>query len=174
MPLDLEDEYITKDGLKKQPRSIPNEPPTYVTGAIHVIKLRRLWSKFADNLYPTTTTSTIPRSTTRQVLAGHLRQELEEWHATIPDPVDHSGSHPLSVFASKAWFQLRSNGEASFVAFDDNVTTQQSAVSDDWIMGLDDLSMPYNSEWFVQELLQGMREFQHPEITFDDLAGFAR
>jgi hypothetical protein len=310
LPCDLEDDYITKDGFTQQPRSDCNDPPTYMTGAIHVIKLRQLWSKFADNLYPTTTKPSVPQFTSRQVLAGHLRQELEEWYATIPEPVDYSGTHPLSVFASKTWFQLAYNhsilllyrhyitilpppGEEESMAaafeqcavrareicllyrrlyqsstiqftwgslhiffmagltylyclwrcasvrqavrqaevintcmacntvlvimaerwtqatiYRDTFETlsektismicadrtqpisaisnledlaanaannlDQVAVSQDWIMGLDDMSVPNESEWFIQELLQGMRDFQQPEITYDDLADFNR
>ncbi|PSN61695.1 hypothetical protein BS50DRAFT_144331 [Corynespora cassiicola Philippines] len=308
MPLDLEDEYITREGLKKEPRSSPSDPPTYMTGAIHVVKLRRLWSKFADELYPTTTKSSLPHSTTRQVLAGNLRQELEEWYSEIPDAVDYAGSHPLSVFASKAWFTLGYDhsilllyrhyitlkplpGEEESVenAFEEcalrsremcllyrrlyqsssiqftwgslhilfvggltylyclwksqrvrqrarqsdvintcmacntvlviiaerwsqattyrdtfealsektiNMICNDSSgpvnsslattfdetqfqnmappVSQDWIMSLDDLSIPNESEWFVQELLQGMRDFQQPDISFDDLADFVQ
>ena len=105
MPLDLQDQHITKDGITKHPRVV-DEPSTPMTGAIHIIKLRRLWSKFADTLYPTTTTKAFPHSTTRQALAGDLRQELEEWYATVPEPLDDSMSSTLSVFASKVWFQL--------------------------------------------------------------------
>ncbi|KAJ4368747.1 hypothetical protein N0V83_005829 [Neocucurbitaria cava] len=240
MPLDLEDEYITKEGLSRQPRSLSSEPPTSITGAIHVVKLRRLWSKFADNLYPTTTKSSVSHSTSQHVLAGHLRQELEEWHAAIPETVDYSGSHPLSVFASKAWFQLAYDhsvlllyrhyitlppqpGEEESVekAFEEcairsrerwsqaatyrdifetlsektismicnnqsqevhpgndsadfglDFTAAQSAVSQEWIMGLDDMPVPNEPGWFVQELLQGMRDYQQPDITFDDLGDF--
>ncbi|KAF2029386.1 hypothetical protein EK21DRAFT_112942 [Setomelanomma holmii] len=310
LPCDLEDDHITKDGITKQPRLDSNDPPTYMTGAIHVIKLRQLWSRFADNLYPTTTKPSGPHSTSRQVLAGHLRQELEEWYATIPEPIDYSGPHPLSVFASKTWFQLAYNhsilllnrhyititpppGEEESVAtaleqrairareicllyrrlyqtstiqftwgslhiffmagmtylyclwrsarvrqavrqadvintcmacntvlvimaerwtqatvYRDTFETlsektvsmictdrtqplsamsnleelaanaandlDQLAVSQDWIVGLDDLSIPNESEWFIQELLQGMRDFQQPDITYDDLADFTR
>jgi hypothetical protein len=305
LPLDLEDEYITTEGLLKEPRTL-SEPPTYMTGAIHVIKLRQLWSKFADNLYPTTTKPVMPHSTTRHVLAGHLRQELEEWHAKIPETVDIFRSHPLSVFASKAWFQLAYDhsvlllyrhyitfvpqpGEEESVekAFEECATrsrevcllyrslyqrssiqftwgslhilfvggltylyclwkslrvrerarqsdvintcmacntvlviiaerwsqaatyrdifetlsektismicsdypqdlpaandladfgldysADQPAVSQEWIVGLGDLPVPNESEWFVHELIQGMTEFQQPDLTFDNLADF--
>lgn len=307
LPLDLEDEHITKGGLLKDPRSLPNSPPTYMTGAIHVVKLRRLWSKFSDNLYPTTKEPSMLHSTARKLLARDLRRELEEWYAAIPEPVNHSGSHPLSVFASKAWFQLaydhsilllyrhfitlpiplgeeesvekafeecahrsremcllyrrlyqsstiqftwgslhilfvggltylyclwKSNrvraiarrsdvintcmacntvlviiaerwsqattyrdtfetlsektidmicneGERginaghSNTAFNENsFNAAEPAVSQDWIMGLDDMAIPHESEWFVQELLQGMKDFQQPDMSFDDLATF--
>jgi hypothetical protein len=48
----------------------------------------------------------------------------------------------------------------------------QSTMLQGWTMGLNDLAVPNDSEWFVQELLQGMRDFQQPEITYDDLADF--
>ncbi|KAI3530279.1 hypothetical protein CSPX01_14935, partial [Colletotrichum filicis] len=67
------------------------------------IKLRRLWTKISDNLYPPTTrrcgcgdTATIES----------LRHELEEWRAKTPDQLNYSRAHPLSVFTSRSWFQL--------------------------------------------------------------------
>lgn len=74
-----------------------------MTGFVHAIKLRRLWTKISDNIYP---------PTTRGCGCGHratvetLRQELEEWRANTPDQLDYSRSHPLSVFTSRSWFQL--------------------------------------------------------------------
>lgn len=307
LPLDLEDEYITKDGFLKKCRVSNDEPPTYMTGAIHVIKLRRLWSKISDDLYPTAKRPSILHSATGKVLAQDLRRELEEWHAAIPELVDYSDSHPLSVFASKAWFQLAydhsilllfrhfitspvpqgeeenvqkafeecahrsremclmyrrlyqsstiqftwgslhilflggltylyclwksnrvramarrsdvintcmacntvlviiaerwsqattyrdtfetlsektinmicddgargTNVGASNMTFDEiNFSTAEPAVSHDWILGLNDMTIPHDSEWFVQELLQGMRDFPQPDMSFDDLANF--
>jgi hypothetical protein len=106
LPCDLEDEHITKNGFTKDPRLNPREPPTYISGAIHVIKLRQLWSKFVHHLYPTATRPLVSHSANRQVSVIHLRQELEEWRAAIPDHIEHVETQPLSVFASKTWFQL--------------------------------------------------------------------
>ncbi|KAG9188908.1 hypothetical protein G6011_07613 [Alternaria panax] len=106
LPCDLEDEYITRNGYTKQPRLDSSEQPTYMSGAIHVIKLRQLWSKFADCLYPNTSKPFSSLSMTRQSSISHLRQELEEWRVAIPDHIDYLGTQPLSVFASKTWFQL--------------------------------------------------------------------
>ncbi|KAK1964004.1 hypothetical protein LY78DRAFT_640334 [Colletotrichum sublineola] len=103
MPFDIDDENITSSGLLSPSRASLADPPTLMTGFIHVIKLRRLWSKMSDNLYPP-----IPR----RCECGHratvesLRQELEEWRANTPDQLDYSRSHPLSVFTSRSWFQL--------------------------------------------------------------------
>ncbi|KZL72421.1 transcriptional activator protein Acu-15, partial [Colletotrichum tofieldiae] len=103
MPLDIDDENITSGGLMSSPRASPTGTPTLMTGFIHAIKLRRLWTKISDNLYP---------PTTRQCVCGQkatvesLRQELDEWRENTPDQLNYSRSHPLSVFTSRSWFQL--------------------------------------------------------------------
>lgn len=301
MPLDLEDEYIARDGLRKEPRSSPDDPPTYMTGAIHVIRLRRLWSKIASNLYQTASTEAPPRRMTERLVVDHLRQELEDWYASIPDPIDDPGSS-LSVFASQSWFKIaydhsilllyrhqitipghEENVEQAFAdcahraremcllyrklyqsptiqftwgslhilfvggmtylyclwksakvrldsrqsdvistcmacntvliviaerwsqatpyrdAFEtlsertiDMICNERSAASDfnsyrsdtgstqpqgipaalsqGWDMGLNDLSVPHETEWLFNELLQGMRDFQQPDSGFEDLS----
>jgi len=308
LPLDLEDDFITKDGLTKSARTSPDEPPTYMTGAIHVIKLRRLWSKFADYLYPTSTKPAAPHDTTRKLIAGDLRKELEDWYSTLPDFVDYSGPNPLSVFASRVWFQLAydhsilllyrhyitcaippGSGEEETVekafeecaqraremcllyrklyqnstiqftwgslhilfvggltylyclwkskrvrqaarqsdvintcfscntvlviiaerwsqattyrdtfealsektinmicseggmspnsalaaaSFEPTFAAPQELMPQDWFMNMESMSVPGESEWFVHELLDGIRDFQQPELAFDDLADF--
>lgn len=278
-----------------------------MTGAIHVIKLRRLWSKFADNLYPTNAAPLDPHDSTKKVLAGDLRKELEDWHAAIPCSLQTPTSNlQRSVYSSKAWFQLAYDhsilllyrhyitlppapGESELVenAFEECAqrsremcllyrrlyqnssiqftwgslhilfvggltylyclwkskrvrqaarqsdvvntcfscntvlviiaerwsqattyrdtfetlsektiqmicnegvaqpeipsevhqldplfATPQPTISQDWLLGLENLPVPNESEWFVQELLQDMRDYQHPEITFDNLDDF--
>ncbi|KXH27020.1 hypothetical protein CSIM01_12595 [Colletotrichum simmondsii] len=103
LPLDIDDENVTSGGLLSASRTSNTDPPTLMTGFIHAIKLRRLWTKISDNLYP---------PTTRRCGCGHtatiesLRQELEEWRAKTPDQLNYSRAHPLSVFTSRSWFQL--------------------------------------------------------------------
>ena len=75
-----------------------------MTGSIHAIKLRRLWTKIVDVLYPTN--SQRHRVSPEQCSFEALRQELEEWRESTPDQLDYSHSHPLSVFASSQWFPL--------------------------------------------------------------------
>ncbi|KAH8896716.1 hypothetical protein GQ53DRAFT_838243 [Thozetella sp. PMI_491] len=108
-PSDINDEDITKDGFRCSPRSDPSDPPTTMTGALHAIKLRQLWSKFSDNIYPNVAHSPGERNAQFGVSIETLRQELEDWRATTPDTYDHSNLRPLSVFASKSWFQLAYN-----------------------------------------------------------------
>ncbi|KAI7976151.1 hypothetical protein EIK77_002004 [Talaromyces pinophilus] len=107
LPLDIDDEYITRDGLLCPPRQNPSDPPTQLTGALHSIKLRQLWSKFRNNLYPTnphheSDSSRCPN----RIPVEALRQELEEWRATSPDRLENIHARPLSVFASNDWFGL--------------------------------------------------------------------
>ncbi|OKL56596.1 hypothetical protein UA08_08175 [Talaromyces atroroseus] len=104
LPLDIDDEHITRDGLLCPPRENPLDPPTQLTGALHSIKLRRLWSKFNDNLY--SHHGGDGGRTSNGLAVEALRQELEEWRATSPDKLDNLHARPLSVFASNDWFQL--------------------------------------------------------------------
>ncbi|CAI6097316.1 unnamed protein product [Clonostachys chloroleuca] len=102
LPLDVDDESITRDGILQNPRSAPGDPPTAMTGALHNIRLRKLWSKMAESLY-----LTISRHDGGEadMLIDRLRQELEDWRLSIPDQLILSAD-PLSVFASRDWFQL--------------------------------------------------------------------
>jgi hypothetical protein len=105
LPADIDDENITPTGYLCSPRTSVTEPPTMMTGCIHVIKLRRLWGTFSDNLYPSTCRH-CGDNCSRHVPVEQLREELEEWHASTPGELDQSAASPLSVFASSEWFQL--------------------------------------------------------------------
>ncbi|RSL43369.1 hypothetical protein CEP54_015117 [Fusarium duplospermum] len=106
LPLDINDEQINALGLLQSPRASPDEPPTNMTGAIHVIKLRRLWSKIGNSIYPTITKCSLIQEVAKKPLIDQLDKELENWHAEIPQPPDTAGLDPLSVFASREWFKL--------------------------------------------------------------------
>lgn len=77
-----------------------------MTGAIHVIKLRRLWSKIGNTIYPAMTQSPVNQEVAKKPLMDQLRAELEAWHSEIPYAPDTAGLDPLSVFASREWFRL--------------------------------------------------------------------
>jgi hypothetical protein len=106
MPLDIDDENINTLGLLQDARTSNSEPPTTMTGAIHIIKLRRLWSKIGNNIYPSITKTSMAQDVAQKPLLDQLAQELEEWHDNIPLPPDTSELDPLSVFASREWFRL--------------------------------------------------------------------
>lgn len=73
-----------------------------MTGALHVIRLRRLWAKFSEDLYMKSSLEDGSRKNT----VGSFRSELDEWRTSLPSQLNFSRSHPLSVFASSEWFQL--------------------------------------------------------------------
>lgn len=106
LPLDIDDENITISGITSSPRSQAADPPTLMSGTIHGIKLRRLWTKMNDQLYPPNGRQSCGDNCSQRRIIDSLRKDLEDWHAETPDQLDHSASHPLSVFASKSWFQL--------------------------------------------------------------------
>ena len=101
LPLDVDDEYISPGGLLRQPRDPANEPLTNMSGAIHAIKLRKLWSKISSQVYPTTNRNGRAWDETTIM---HLRQELEQWRASSPDRLELHDTQPLSVWASQEWF----------------------------------------------------------------------
>ncbi|KAL4864330.1 fungal-specific transcription factor domain-containing protein [Aspergillus spectabilis] len=104
LPMDIDDEHITPAGFSCSPRTSSNDTPTAMTGALHVIRLRRLWAKFNDSLYSKTSRFTGDNQT-KTVVEG-LRAELEEWRASLPSQLDFAHSNPLSVFASSEWFRI--------------------------------------------------------------------
>ncbi|KAF4499699.1 transcription activator acu-15 [Fusarium agapanthi] len=106
LPFDIDDDKINALGLSQNPRVSLDEPPTNMTGAIHVIKLRRLWSKIGNTIYPAMTQSPVNQEVTKKPLMDQLRAELEAWHSEIPYAPDTTGLDPLSVFASREWFRL--------------------------------------------------------------------
>ncbi|KAF6795398.1 fungal specific transcription factor [Colletotrichum musicola] len=105
LPLDIDDESISAGGLASNPRTCATDPPTLMTGFVHAIRLRRLWTKISDNLYPPITRRCGGNCGQRATIES-LRQELDEWRANTPDQLDYSRSHPLCVFTSRSWFQL--------------------------------------------------------------------
>lgn len=108
--MDIDDVNITPNGLLQAPRMVPNEPPTTMTGAIHVIKLRRLWSKYSTHLYPTSIWGSDGQGISHSHSVEELRKELEDWRASIPAQLDQPAQpNPLSVFTTSNWFQLAYN-----------------------------------------------------------------
>lgn len=89
------------------PRKNPDDPPTNMTGALHALKLRQLWSKFETSLYSNISYARNGSATQQGASVEALRQELEEWRATIPKQPNIPQAHALSVFRSNDhWFHL--------------------------------------------------------------------
>ncbi|KAL4940185.1 fungal-specific transcription factor domain-containing protein [Aspergillus oleicola] len=105
LPADIDDEDITSTKFSSAARTTATDPPTLMTGALHVIQLRRLWAKFSDRLYSKASHSSI-NIQTRETAVKSLREELEQWRSSLPSQVDFAQSNPLSVFASSEWFRL--------------------------------------------------------------------
>lgn len=80
-----------------------------MTGAIHIIKLRQLWSKISDSIYSAVSSGPSDDYRTCAAITSHvpqLRQALEEWSADTPYQPQQPDTGPVSVFTSKDWFRL--------------------------------------------------------------------
>ncbi|KAJ6141556.1 hypothetical protein N7470_009946 [Penicillium chermesinum] len=77
------------------------DPPSTVTIAIHVFRLRCLWARIHASLYSDTNT-TSPHSRATQI--DVLRKDLDTWLQTAPPTPPRPNA--LSIFAKKEWFEL--------------------------------------------------------------------
>lgn len=109
LPLDIDDENVSPDGITCGLRILSTDPPTLMTGVIHALKLRRLWTEMNDQLHPPRRYIKCASSSPQRDTIDGLRKKLEEWRSGAPDQLEYSASHPLSVFASRSWFQLAYN-----------------------------------------------------------------
>ena len=109
LPTDIDDDQITPTGFLSAPRTSPEDPPTIMTGAIHVAKLRQICSQFSDRIY---SSEKLFNNDRRKEIAARdsLRNKLDQWRDAIPEArPDPDAANPLSVFTSSAWFQLAYN-----------------------------------------------------------------
>ncbi|KFX99698.1 hypothetical protein V497_01539 [Pseudogymnoascus sp. VKM F-4516 (FW-969)] len=106
IPMDINDIDITSSGICVAVRSSSSDPPTTMSTAIHVIRLRCLWARIHTSLYSDTTpTSSTHASHTR---TEQLRAELEDWIVSAPPTPPHA-SDALSIFACRDWFDNNYN-----------------------------------------------------------------
>jgi hypothetical protein len=104
--MDIDDLYITDTGICGSPRSSSMDPPTTMSTAIHVFRLRCLWAKIHTSLYSDTTLSSPDSSTYPRT--EQIRTELEEWLASAPPIAPRTGD-ALSIFASRDWYDVNYN-----------------------------------------------------------------
>ncbi|EOD47741.1 putative fungal specific transcription factor protein [Neofusicoccum parvum UCRNP2] len=128
LPLDVDDSAVTHAGLTSQPRSSPSDPPTSMSGAIHIIRLRRIWSKIHENLY---------HGISSTANAGHQRDVTKEIRRDLDScAINKDGSlYPQTA------------GEEN--------TQEEHAPSelltmDDWMTGIDMTDFPGGMEWLLE------------------------
>ncbi|KZF23929.1 hypothetical protein L228DRAFT_227756 [Xylona heveae TC161] len=103
-PLDIDDAFIDASGFHSAPRSNPADPPTSISSAIHTFRLRRIWSRINESLYPSVISADADILASPAVVQ-QLREELDGWHASTPPQLPPI-SAALSTFTSQEWFQL--------------------------------------------------------------------
>ncbi|EXJ85340.1 hypothetical protein A1O1_05704 [Capronia coronata CBS 617.96] len=103
-PMDIDDSYITNSGIYGTPRTSSSEPPTSMTKAILTFRIRRLLGQIHTSIY----SKVAPCSSTQdaqQKCIDHLRNELEQWRASIPPEAPETGQ-TLALFTTPDWFRL--------------------------------------------------------------------
>ncbi|KAI5461692.1 fungal-specific transcription factor domain-containing protein [Mariannaea sp. PMI_226] len=94
------------NAVQGTPRS-PHDPPTSMTNAIHVFRLRCIWARIHQYLYSENELDSADDATHRSRIEG-LRAELDEWLASAPEVLPRTG-HTLSIFSTRAWYELNYN-----------------------------------------------------------------
>ncbi|CAH0052275.1 unnamed protein product, partial [Clonostachys solani] len=108
LPLDIDDASISSSGILGIPRTSPDTAPTSMSNALHVIRLRRIWARIHTCVYSTSMLGDVDDNTRNSHIL-QLREDLEEWRRTAPEPPPRSGK-PLSIFSTKAWYDLNYSG----------------------------------------------------------------
>jgi hypothetical protein len=103
--MDIDDAYITENGLRGTPRSSSDDPPTSMTGAIHTFRIRRILGRIHTSLYSDVTPTP---AKTDQTQIEQFRAEIEAWRASVTPTTSHTGE-ALSLFATSDWFDFEYN-----------------------------------------------------------------
>ncbi|KAF5247595.1 hypothetical protein FANTH_6346 [Fusarium anthophilum] len=103
LPLDLDDSIITETGIVELPREYTSQPPTGMSTAIHVFKLRYIWARIHTSLLSDTVRLSI-EDHTYHARIEQLRVDLDRWLANAPEARPHVNDD-LSIFAKRAWYE---------------------------------------------------------------------
>ncbi|KAH6974178.1 fungal-specific transcription factor domain-containing protein [Ilyonectria sp. MPI-CAGE-AT-0026] len=103
-PIDIDDSCITETGVHGTPRSSCSDPPTTMSTALHVFRIRCLWARTHASIYSDAAVSN-PNHPTYSTRVKQLRTELEDWIASIP-PIPARHGSALSIFATRDWYDL--------------------------------------------------------------------
>ncbi|EXJ84041.1 hypothetical protein A1O3_04708 [Capronia epimyces CBS 606.96] len=102
LPLDIDDEYITMNGVTKPPRTSKMEPVTTISTAIHTIRLRQIWARIQSSVYPQVGAEATIQSS---ALFERFKRELADWLESAPEQLPSNRANNNS-FGSKEWFSL--------------------------------------------------------------------
>lgn len=100
--LDIDDENITPTGLLCPARSSVTDSPTVVSSSLHTIKLRAIWARMQNQIYPQTHDSP---SHGNNMLKDSFKEELQNWMDTAPEQLPQSRA-ANNAFASPEWYRL--------------------------------------------------------------------
>lgn len=103
-PLDLNDEAMTLTGPLSEPRSSNQQPATTISAAIHTIRVRQIWGRIQNVMYPQVVTSDMGPDVRAMLLRG-FRAELRGWLEGAPEQLQ-SNREANNAFGSHEWFEI--------------------------------------------------------------------
>ncbi|GES57132.1 related to purine utilization positive regulator [Aspergillus terreus] len=103
-PSDVDDSSITEAGITGPCRTDNSQPLTTMSTAIHVFKLRRIWSRIHTSLFSDVSRSNFEDDAYVSWI-GQLRADLDDWLATAP-PSRPGTKDDLSIFSISTWYEL--------------------------------------------------------------------
>ncbi|VTT82063.1 unnamed protein product, partial [Fusarium fujikuroi] len=123
-PSDVDDSAIPQTDILGPARSRSSHSPTGMSTAIHVFKLRYIWARIHTSLLSDTVRLSI-EDHTYHARIQQLRVDLDTWLASAPEARGHV-SDDLSIFAKRAWSQLREYKECLNKVFEDCIEASRN------------------------------------------------
>jgi hypothetical protein len=103
LPLDINDDEITSNGLTCEPRRSDEEPSRMMSPSLHFIQLRRIWAKIQslDKSDWMEHASSDVASSSHHQTAEQIDQQLREWVERAP-----SEQKTSALFSGRDWLSL--------------------------------------------------------------------
>lgn len=102
LPLDVNDEDITTNGLLREHRYDNSQAPTCVSAAIHGIKMRRIWTEIQKI---SRTSDGLEQHIDYEDLVAIVKSRLQDWLKNRPTESVQDGRESVN-FGSDNWFHL--------------------------------------------------------------------
>ncbi|CAH0021253.1 unnamed protein product [Clonostachys rhizophaga] len=103
LPLDLDDQCISATRISHEMKTTPT---TMITGALHMIKLRKIWTVISTTVYSPVQQSSDTTLHPKRLRTESISQEIDQWYRSSPIYPPCPSLNPMSVYATSDWFWL--------------------------------------------------------------------
>uniref|UniRef100_A0A8H7K2P4 Transcription factor domain-containing protein n=1 Tax=Bionectria ochroleuca TaxID=29856 RepID=A0A8H7K2P4_BIOOC len=106
LPMDIDDANVTEAGLLAGPRDSTSDLCTTTSIALHVFRLRQIWTRIHGTLYSNVNGDMDKTARDHEITT--FRAEIDDWLASAP-PIPIRTGPALSIFATQDWYDLNYN-----------------------------------------------------------------